>query len=70
MGYTVLENWGYAKPILTEKWIKTAAGWRYAHREGEAGRVVRDDSMADEKHKTKKIRRRCGVRIFFCSALK
>ena len=51
MGYTVLENWGYAKLILTEKWIKTAAGWRYAHRE-------------------KKIRRRCGVRIFFCSALK
>ena len=50
MGYTVLENWGYAKPILTEKWIKTAAGWRYAHREGEAGRVARDDSMvnADE----------------------
>ena len=47
MGCTVLENWGYAKPILTEKWIKTAAGWRYAHREGEAGRVVRDDSMAD-----------------------
>ena len=47
MGYTVLENWGYAKLILTEKWIKTAAGWRYAHREGEAGRVVRDDSMAD-----------------------
>ncbi len=51
MGYTVLENWGYAKliltEILTEKWIKTAAGWRYAHREGEAGRVVRDDSMTD-----------------------
>ena len=47
MGCTVLENWGYAKPILTEKWIKTAAGWRYAHREGEAGRVVRDDSMVN-----------------------
>ena len=38
---------GYAKLILTEKWIKTAAGWRCAHREGEAGRVVRDDSMTD-----------------------
>lgn len=26
IGYTVLENWGYAKPILTEKWIRTRAG--------------------------------------------
>ena len=47
MGCTVLENWGYAKLILTEKWIKTAAGWRYAHMVGEAGRAVRDDSMTD-----------------------
>lgn len=23
--YTLLEKWGYAKPILTKKWIKTAA---------------------------------------------
>lgn len=28
-GYTIFENWGYAKPILTEKWIRIGAGRRY-----------------------------------------
>lgn len=26
--YTSLEDWGYAKPILTEKWLRTDAGYR------------------------------------------
>lgn len=30
--YTVLENWGYAKPILTEKWIRTGDGSRLQYR--------------------------------------
>lgn len=28
IGYTVFENWGYAKPIMTEKWIRTEVGYR------------------------------------------
>ena len=30
--YTVLENWGYAKPVLTEKWIRTGVGYRLQYR--------------------------------------
>ena len=30
--YTVLENWGYAKPILTEKWIRTGVGSHMQYR--------------------------------------
>ena len=30
--YTVFENWGYAKPILTEKWIRTDVGNRLPYR--------------------------------------
>ena len=26
---TVFENWGYAAPILTAKWIRTSAGYHY-----------------------------------------
>lgn len=32
IGYTVFENWGYAKPIMTEKWIRTGAGYRRQYR--------------------------------------
>ena len=32
VGYTVFENWGYAKPILTLKWIRTAAGYYTQYR--------------------------------------
>ena len=30
--YTVLENWGYAKPVLTEKWIRTDESFRLPYR--------------------------------------
>ena len=30
--YTVLENWGYAKPILTEKWIRTGVDHHMQYR--------------------------------------
>ena len=32
VGYTVFENWGYPKPILTLKWIRTAAGYYTQYR--------------------------------------
>lgn len=32
VGYTVFENWGYAKPILTLKWIRTAADYYTQYR--------------------------------------
>lgn len=31
-GHTVLENWGYAKPILTDKWIRTGIGYRLQYK--------------------------------------
>jgi RimJ/RimL family protein N-acetyltransferase len=27
LSYIVLEKWGYAKPIITEKWVRTRAGY-------------------------------------------
>lgn len=32
LSYTVLEKWGYTKPILTEKWVRTGAGYRKEYR--------------------------------------
>ena len=31
--YTVLEHWGYHKPILTEKWIKAKHNQPYSFRD-------------------------------------
>lgn len=32
VGYTVFENWGYAKPILTVKWLRTGTSYRLQYR--------------------------------------
>ena len=32
VGRTIFENWGYPKPILTDKWLRTGAGYRMQYR--------------------------------------
>lgn len=32
VAYTVFENWGYQKPVLTKKWIRTDTGYRLQYR--------------------------------------
>ena len=32
LGYTLLEKWGYAKPIITEKWVRTKVGYHIDYR--------------------------------------